>query len=75
MTTYSYEYRIRAEQNKELLKQAAFERWLSSIGPLRTSKERLGRRLLRQAREWLDTRQSTILCNEALPACGLTLGT
>ena len=71
MYAVQYEYRVRAELNQELLREAEYERWLHSIGLLRPSGERLGQRLIRQAREWLDSRERTIPCNEALPACGL----
>jgi len=71
MYAVQYEYRVRAEINEKLLREAEFERWLHSIGPLRTSSERLGQRLVRQAREWLEHRDRSIPCNEALPACGL----
>jgi hypothetical protein len=71
MYTVQYEYRVRAQVNKELIRKAAYERWRHSIGPLRTSEERLGQRWVRQAREWLDSRERSLPCNEALPACGL----
>jgi hypothetical protein len=71
MQTLQYQYLVRSEQNKELIKVAAYERWYHSIGPLRTSKEPFGQRLLRQAREWLESRERSIPCNQALPACGL----
>ena len=71
MYAFQYEYRVRAEQNKELLKEADYERWRHSIGPLRTSRERFGPQLIRQATEWLEQRERSIPCNKALPACGL----
>ena len=71
MSTYDYQYLVRSEQNKDLAKEAEFERWLSSVGPLRTSKEPLGQQLIRQAREWLERQDSLFPCNEALPECGL----
>jgi hypothetical protein len=71
MHTVQYEYRVRAEINGKLFREAEYERWWHSIGPLRTSNERLGQRLVRQAREWLDSRKRSVPCNEALPACGL----
>jgi len=71
MYTVQYEYRVRAEINEKLLREAEFERWRHSIGPLHTSSERLGQRLVRQAREWLESREGQIPCNESLPACGL----
>ena len=71
MSTYDYEYLVRAEQNKELGKEAEFERWLTHVGPLRTAEERLGQRLFRRALEWLESREQLFPCNEALPECGL----
>ena len=71
MVAVQYEYRVRSEINVELLREAEFERWWHSIGPLRPSGEGLGQRLVRQAREWLERRELSIPCNEALPACGL----
>jgi hypothetical protein len=72
MYAVQYEYRVRAEINEKLLREAEYERWLHGIGPLRTSSERLGQRLVRQAREWLASRDSLVPCNIALPECGLT---
>ena len=71
MYAVQYEYRVRAELNKKLLREADYERWRHSIGPLRASREPLGQRFIRQAREWLESRERTIPCNKALPACGL----
>jgi hypothetical protein len=71
MSTYEYELLIRAEQNKDLERDAAFERRMSNVRPPRTSQERLGQRLVRQSLEWLESRSRTIPCEEALPACGL----
>jgi len=66
-----YQYLVRAEQYKDLIRKAAHERLWNSIRPLRTSKERIGQRLIRQTRAWLDRQSGTLPCHEALPACGL----
>ena len=71
MSTYEYEVLVRAEQNKDLERDAAFERRMSNVGPPRTSQERLGERLIRQSLEWLESREHSFQCEEALPACGL----
>ena len=71
MFSYELDYLVRREQVKDQLKEAAFERWLSKIGPLEASREGLGRRVLRQARKWLAAQERSMPCNEALPACGL----
>jgi hypothetical protein len=71
MSTYEYEYLVRQEQNKDLAKEAAFERWMTHSGPPRRTEERLGQRLIRQSRQWLESRERSLPCNEALPACGL----
>ena len=64
-------YLVKRERFKDLIQEAASERWLSKIAPLEASRERLGRRVLRQARAWLAAQERSIPCNEALPACGL----
>jgi hypothetical protein len=71
MYTPLYEVQVTQELNKRLLQEAEYERWRYSLGPHRSSRERLGQRLIRLAREWLDSREDSIPCNEALPACGL----
>jgi hypothetical protein len=70
MITVEYQSLVRSEQNTDLMKEAAFERWLDSVTPQRPE-GRLGRRLIRQSREWLERQASRIPCNEELPACGL----
>jgi hypothetical protein len=73
MQAFQYQYLVREEQNKELMKEAAYERWRHSLGPQRTTQERLGQRLVRQASEWLERRERPLPCNPSVPACGLTL--
>ena len=72
MHTVEYEYLVRAEQNNDLYEAAAFEQWMGRVGPLRASQERFGRKLLQQARQWLDRQEFSLPCNKALPACGLS---
>jgi len=71
MFSLELDYLVKREQVKDQLQEAAFERWLSKIGPLERSREGLGRRVLHQAREWLAAQDRSIPCNKALPACGL----
>jgi hypothetical protein len=49
-----------------------FERLSHTLGPQRASGERVGQRLLEQAREWLERQNRSMPCDEALPACGMT---
>ena len=72
MHTVQYEYRVREELNKDLIKTAAFERWSHHLGLHRTSEQHLDQRLVRHANEWLKRQERAAQCNEALPACGLT---
>jgi hypothetical protein len=72
MDDFEYHLLIRNEHNKVLVQEAVYERWLHSLGPLLTAEERFVQQWIRQAREWLDRQRGSFLCNEAVPACGLT---
>ena len=72
MDDLEYHLLMRTEQNKVLVQEAAYERWLHSLGPLWTAEERFVRQWIHQAREWLERQSEAFLCNKALPACGLT---
>ena len=73
MSTYSYEYQIRQEQNKDLLREAAYERWLAKIVLRQDRNESLRHSLVRQARGWLKSQTRSIPCTDTAPACGLLL--
>jgi len=66
------EYLVRQELEKNLKRGAVYEPWRHSGGLDRSSRERLGQRLVRQANEWLERHARPLPCNESLPACGLT---
>ena len=72
MHTFQYEYRVRKEYNKDLHQAAEFERLSHGLEAYPGSEERVGQRLLREAREWLERQNLSSPCNEALPACGMT---
>jgi hypothetical protein len=73
VSTYSYEFLVRQEQNRDLVQEAAFERWLAKIAFRQDPREPLGSWLVRQAKGWLEGQTRTIRCTDSAPACGLLL--
>ena len=70
MYTDMRHYMVRQEQNRALLQEAAFERWMSKIAPQQIEKEPLLDQVVHWFGDWF-TREQASFCSGAEPACGL----
>jgi len=69
MFPYELAHLMRADQ----LEQAAFQRWLRRLGPLRRAQDRPGQRWVSRIKAWLARTAHPVRCEPAQPACGLSL--